>query len=357
MLLALETNTLQLTDAQREDFPLTEIGVVVIGRNEATRLERSLRSVLGNGSYVVYVDSGSTDHSLDIAQALAVETVALESARPFTAARARNAGCRYLTSRHPNLEFIQFVDGDCEIASGWIDAAAKYMASHPEVGVVCGELTEHDSRRSIYKRLSAMEWVLPVGETEASGGIAFVRTEAFQEVNGFDETFIAGEEWDLCFRVRQKGWRIWRLPEAMAVHNAGLNSLSQWWIRSVRSGHVYAERAGLYGKQAADQRIPQIWSAVFWGLALPLAISALALISLIWLPWTWVGVGALWCTYGILLGRVVRYRRQCGDRFTDALLNALFCVLSKFAQVVGALRYWWSHLRGKQRRLIEYKSA
>ena len=164
-----------------------------------------------------------------------------------------------------------------------------------------------------------MEWVRHFGDTEASGGIAFVRTEAFQEVNGFDEMFIAGEEWDLCFRMRQKGWRIWRLPEAMAVHNAGLNSLSQWWIRSVRSGHVYAERAALYSKQAADQGIPQIWSAAFWGLVLPLTISALALMSVIWLPWIWVGVGAVSWTYGILLGSNVRDRRGCRDTCHDAL--------------------------------------
>ncbi len=348
---------MQSVEPQIGERKATEIGVVVIGRNEAARLDRSLSSVLENGSQVVYVDSGSTDQSLDIAKSLAVETVALDSARPFTAARARSTGFRYLMSRHPNLEFIQFVDGDCEIGGGWIHAAAEFMASHPEVGVVCGELTERDASQSIYKRLSAMEWVRPVGETEASGGIAFVRVEAFQAVNGFAETLIAGEEWDLCFRMRQEGWRIWRLPEAMAVHNAGLKSLSQWWIRSMRCGHVYAERAALYGKQAADQGIPQIWSAAFWGLALPLAISALALVSIIWLPWIWVGVGALWCTYGILLGRVVRHRRRCGDRFTDALLYASFCILSKFAHVVGALRYWSSHLRGKQRLLIEYKSV
>ncbi len=256
---------MQSVERQIGENKATEIGVVVIGRNEAARLDRSLSSVLENGSQVMYVDSGSTDHSLDIAQALAVETVALDSARPFTAARARNAGFRCLTSRHPNVEFIQFVDGDCEIACGWIDAAAEYMASHPEVGVVCGELTERDASQSIYKRLSAMEWVRPVGEIEASGGIAFVRVQALQAVDGFDETLIAGEEWDLCFRLRQKGSRIWRLPEAMAVHDSGLNSLSQWWIRGIRSGHVYAERAALYGKQAVDQGISQIWSC--WATA------------------------------------------------------------------------------------------
>ena len=348
---------LQSIDTQMDERSSTEIGVVVIGRNEATRLERSLRSVLVNGSQVVYVDSGSTDQSIDIAQSHAAESVSLESVQPFTAGRARNAGFHYLMSRHPNLEFIQFVDGDCEIVGGWIHTAAEYMVSHPAVGVVCGTLTERDASQSIYSRLSAMEWVRPAGETEASGGIALVRTEAFQEVNGFDETLIAGEEWDMCFRMRQASWRIWRLPEAMAEHDSGLNSFSQWWIRSLRSGHVYAERAALYGKQAAGQGIHQILSAGLWGLALPLAIWALVAISVMWSSWAWVGVGALLCTYGILLGRVVRSRRHCGDRFNDALLYAAFCILSKFAHVVGATRYWWSHLRGKQRPLIEYKSV
>ena len=70
----------------------TVIGVVVIGRNEGQRLERCLRSLAQGADKVMYVDSGSTDGSLQLAANLGVEVLALDMSTPFTAARARNEG-------------------------------------------------------------------------------------------------------------------------------------------------------------------------------------------------------------------------------------------------------------------------
>ena len=95
-----------------------QFGIVVIGRNEGERLKRCLQS-LPKSAPVVYVDSGSTDGSDLWAREFGAELVRLDPATPFTAARARNAGFRRLTEITPHTSFVQFVDGDCELAGDW----------------------------------------------------------------------------------------------------------------------------------------------------------------------------------------------------------------------------------------------
>lgn len=341
---------MQQADAQKENFPLTEIGVVVIGRNEGDRLDRSLSSVLENGSQVVYVDSGSTDQSLEIAQSLAVETVALDSARPFTAARARNAGFRYLTSTHPSLEFIQFVDGDCEIASGWIHAAAKYMASHPEVGVVCGELTERDAKSSIYKRLCAMEWKGPIGWINKTGGNALVRAHALKIEGGYDEQLVAGEEAEMCARLRGAGWEICRIAHAMAVHDADIDSFGQWWRRSVRSGYAYTVGVDYHRPLRHRHQVREATSILVWAGVLPLFIALLA--------WPTNGLSLLLLgLYGLLWCRIAWTRRRQDDMAGDAAIYATFCVIAKFAQLIGSVIYLCGRLTGRSTGLIQTKAG
>ena len=103
------------------------VGVVAIGRNEGERLKRCLTAAVAQAGHVVYVDSGSTDGSVAFAQSLGVEVVVLEvdSAKPFTAARARNAGFHRLIEIAPDLAFVQFVDGDCELVEGYIAQGAR----------------------------------------------------------------------------------------------------------------------------------------------------------------------------------------------------------------------------------------
>ena len=105
------------------------VGVVAIGRNEGARLVRCLDSVCDGQRPVVYVDSGSTDGSVAAAEARGALVVALDMAQPFSAARARNAGWRTLLAAHPNLDAVQFVDGDCEVVAGWLDAGAAVPAA------------------------------------------------------------------------------------------------------------------------------------------------------------------------------------------------------------------------------------
>ena len=94
-------------------------GVVVIGRNEGERLKRCLQSISGFIDRVVYVDSGSTDDSVAFVKSLGADVVELDMATPFTAARARNEGSKKLLKRLPALDYLFFVDGDCEVVKDW----------------------------------------------------------------------------------------------------------------------------------------------------------------------------------------------------------------------------------------------
>ena len=331
-----------------EEQSLTNVGVVVIGRNEGERLPRSLISVLQNGSPVVYVDSGSEDGSVQVAKSLGAQTVALDSARRFTAARARNSGFDYLMRKHPPLEFIQFVDGDCELAGGWLDAAEEYMASHPEVGVVCGELTERDARSSIYKRLCAMEWKGPIGRVNKTGGNALVRVDVLRVEGGYDEQLVAGEEAEMCARFRRAGWRICRISHEMAVHDADIESLGQWWRRSVRSGYAYAAGLGFRWLGKPRHSVREAASIIAWGGALPLLSLVLA--------WPTNGLSlVLLGLYGLLWCRIAWTRLKQDDPTGDAALYATFCVLGKFPQFVGQFTFLCRGLRGEQSVITECK--
>jgi glycosyltransferase involved in cell wall biosynthesis len=130
---------------------VSTIGVVVIGRNEGERLRRCLESVRSGA--VVYVDSGSSDGSVALARSLGVEVVGLDLSSPFTAARARNAGFERLLQFDPSAEFVQFVDGDCEVAAGWLERARKEFEARSDAAVVCGRLRERFPDATVYNRL------------------------------------------------------------------------------------------------------------------------------------------------------------------------------------------------------------
>ena len=326
-----------------------QLGVVVIGRNEGERLRACLQSVMSRASLVVYVDSGSTDGSVALARSMGAEVVELDLQLPFTAARARNAGAAKLLERLPNIEFIQVVDGDCEIVDGWLERAIAEMRSHEKAAVVCGRRRERNPEASIYNRLCDLEWNTPVGEADSCGGDALIRTSAFREVGGYDESIIAGEEPEMCLRMRIADWTVRRIDHEMTLHDAQMTRFGQWWKRTVRSGHAYAEGCAMHGK-AHGHFVHQVRSIVLWALLLPLVA-----IGLTWM--TWGASLLLLGAYGLLWYRVRKHRLAHGDSPADASMYAFYCVLGKFAQLIGVGQYWFNRLRGKRTRIIEYKGA
>ena len=312
------------------------IAAVVIGRNEGARLIACLDALQGQAAPVIYVDSGSTDGSLEAAIARGAEVVSLDLSVPFTAARARNAGLEQLTE---GQALVQFLDGDCVIREGWLQEAERFLNENPNVAVVCGRRRERHPEASVFNRLIDEEWDTPAGEARACGGDALMRVDALRQVGGYRDTLIAGEEPELCVRLRQAGWRVWRLKAEMTWHDANITRFGQWWRRAQRAGHAFAEGAALHGSPPEWHWVSETRRALLWGLALPVVILLLALFAT---PWA------------LLLGlaypaQVVRLGRRKG------LDWAIFTTVSKFAEAQGVLQYWLRRLRRGPSEIIEYK--
>ncbi|MBX3357084.1 MAG: glycosyltransferase family 2 protein [Phycisphaeraceae bacterium] len=320
---------------------MSRIGVVVIGRNEGDRLVRCIESLLGQGAPVVFADSGSTDGSAERARSLGADVVVLDSSAAHTAARGRNAGfarLKEMAAGEPP-EYVQFVDGDCVIDPGWLQSGAAALDADPSLAIVCGELREKDRDATVYARLLDMEWHGPVGRIDTSGGIFMVRARAFDEIGGFLVGHAAGEEPDLCARLRGAGWGIARLEASMGIHDSGMTRFSQWWRRSSRAGWSYAKACASGSVQRSLKGRLRLMMTGVWAIGLPLFALAVTLFSAwVWpIVVAWVVVAAL---YGTLLWRIYRFRRGLGSPPRDARLYAAFCVLSKWPELCGQVRFW-----------------
>lgn len=330
------------------------VGVVVIGRNEGDRLIRCLQSLqaqLPPLMPIVYVDSGSTDGSIAAAETLGVLVVNLDLSVPFTMARGRNVGFEYLVAHYPNLDYVQFIDGDCELQPGWLDQALAFIAQDSTLAVVCGRRQERSPEASAYNRLADMEWNTPVGEASACGGDALMRIAALQQVGGYNPTLIAGEEPEMCIRLRAKGWRIWRMDAEMTLHDAAMYRFSQWWKRCVRGGWAIAEGYAMHGTPPENYKVKEHNSGWLWGLLIPLISLGLTVAT--------YGLSLLLIAgYGLLGLKIYRYRCQVyGNTPENSRLYAYYCVISKIPQMIGQVRYWLNRLRGKPASLIEYKET
>lgn len=321
------------------------VGVVVIGRNEGARLEKCLESVAGSRSRIVYVDSGSTDGSVAMARAMGADVIELDSAIPFTAARARNEGFRRLRELAPRAAYVQFIDGDCELVRDWLVKCVAFLDAHREVAAVCGRLRERHPERSIYNMLCDMEWDTRTGEIRSCGGIAMMRAEAFAAAGGFRADVVAGEEPELCIRLRAAGWRVWRLESEMALHDAAMLRFGQWWKRSVRTGYGYAQGVFLHGASPELHWVKESRRAWAWGLGLPVLGLACTLLA-----------GPAGAVVLFLFPLQVARLALRGNRSRrENWWRAAFLVLGKFPEALGQLKYLWESRSGRALKLIEYK--
>lgn len=323
---------------------MTEVGAVAIGRNEGERLIACLLSIRSETNYLVYVDSGSTDESAAAAESLGALVIDLDLSRPFTAARARNEGFAALKALSPEIRFVQFVDGDCILAPGWLRTAIAFLDQRKDVAIVSGRLRERHPTASVYNQLCDFEWDTPIGETFACGGNALVRVDAFEAASGFRPQMIAGEEPELCLRLRERGWKIWRIDAEMGLHDAAMTRFSQWWVRAVRYGYAMAEVSQLHSTSHLRMWRREMASTVFWGGVFPISICLGALIHPAVLG------GAL--AYLLQLCRMALARKP---RSSHSWTRAAFSVLAKFPEFQGILKFLWLRSRHVPATWIEYK--
>jgi glycosyltransferase involved in cell wall biosynthesis len=341
---------LLLSDNQRYIESMTNatgvIGVIAIGRNEGERLKRCLESVQNIADCVVYVDSGSNDGSLGLARTLASAVLELDLNTPFTAARARNEGFAKLLQMEPAVQYVFFVDGDCEVVSGWLEKARRFLDEHQQHAVAWGIRRERHPEKSVYNLICDIEWRdYPLGETLYCGGDALIRVSALKQVHGYRSELICGEEPEMCVRLREAGWRIFHMTENMTIHDVAMYRFGQWWKRVLRGGYGYAQGAALHGAAPERLGVTESRRAWIWGLFIPLATIVLSLFI------GWKGL-LLLAIYPL---QIARLASRGNYTLAENWLRAMALVVGRFAEMLGQVKFLIDRFKGARARLIEYK--
>jgi GT2 family glycosyltransferase len=251
----------------------------------------------------------------------------------------------------PELELIQFVDGDCRVVEGWLERAASELVTQPEVVVVCGRRREEFPDNSIYNRLFDIEWNTPIGETKSCGGDSMMKVSAFKNVGGFNPKLIAGEEPELCLRLRQAGGKILRIDAEMTLHDAQMTRFSQWWKRSIRSGYAFTEGAWLHGGSPERHWVRESNRIWLWAVFLPI-FSVAGLLAT-----RGVSILLLLMAHTFVAYRLYRRIRVRGFDQKEAIFYALFCAIEKYPQLLGKIQFYIFRFLKRQRTIVEYKSA
>ncbi len=338
-------STLTLPSPQAVDATRELVAVVVIGRNEGERLRRCLASVVGQANLVIYVDSGSTDGSVAMAQSMGVMTVSLDMSKPFTAARARNVGFAAASKLAPDFHHVQFVDGDTEMSPEWLSTAKQFMRENLRAAAVFGRRRERHPEASVYNELCDLEWDVTPGTSLYCGGDVMIRRSAFDDVRGYSDELIAGEEPDLCVRLRHKQWSIHCIDAAMTQHDAAMLHFHQWWRRTTRSGYAFAQGASRFGAAPDFHWVRESTRTLVWGLLIP--VVALLLATTADVEWLW-----LLLLYPLQVLRV--YARTTGTNHSR-WVRATFYTLARFPELLGLLKFHYMRLLRRTPTIIEYK--
>lgn len=328
--------------------------VVCIARNEGERLKQCLRSIPSE-IRIIYVDSGSTDGSLAFADSLGVRTINLDTTRGFTAARARNAGWMALSVDPQPPEFVQFVDGDCELVPGWLEGARNALRADPTLACVFGRRRERFPDRSLFNKMCDDEWNVPIGEATACGGDAMFRMAALQDAQGYSDGLIAGEEPDLCLRLSRKGWHFRRIEGDMTLHDANILTFGAWWRRSRRAGFAYAEHVWRHRTRSIPQWKKQLVSILAWGMFMPTMIIVSLLISMATSRAGLIMTAGIVVAFMVQIWKIARYKAKAGSDRPFALKYACLIVAGKLAEARGAMQCVFAHVVQRPSKLIEYK--
>lgn len=324
----------------------------MIGRNEGDRLVRALEAAARSVSRVYYVDSDSSDGSRERAAALAATVLHLDSP-PFTPSRGRQAGLEALLEGQPDLEFVQFIDGDCLLDPDWVERAVRTLDTHREVAAVFGRRREERTEHSLYSRLMDVDWQHAPGSASHFGGDCLVRAGALRSVGGWSGATINAEDVDLSFRLRAAGWQLLRVSDPMTLHDVRMHHFGEYWRRAIRAGYGYAEVGWRHRAGAGRLLLRRMASALLYGALLPGVLVA----GVFWSPLVALGIALVYLRLGAVL---YLFARRRGASRTTALAYAALNVACKPAACSGAIRFAIDRLQGRSSprdALIVYRDA
>lgn len=326
------------------------VSVVVIGRNEGSRLGRCLQSVQ-DASWtdlpheLIYVDSQSTDDSVAVARQMGAQALALDDGKPC-AAKARNMGWRQAKG-----SYVLFLDGDTELHPGFVLSALEALRD-PKLCAAWGHRRESRPDQSIYNRVLDLDWVYPPGRSLYFGGDVLVRRQALEQVDGFDPSLNAGEEPELCARLRAKGWEIEHLDVPMTRHDLAITSFRSYCLRAYRSGIAYAEVAERMRRRGDvlwqhESRRDLVHGVLFMSAPFILVFAA------IWSSWAFVAM--VLAALVVWARSVKRCAWKAPGQWGLCMLYAAHAHFQKIPALFGQWRWRRSQRRQAPIDLVDYK--
>ena len=327
------------------------VSVIVIGRNEGKRLAECLKSINETNDFdgdleLIYVDSDSKDGSPELAESLGAKVLCVKPQRP-SAALGRNTGWRASSGL-----YVLFLDGDTLLHPDFIGAALKAINS-PDIAVVWGHRRETYPEKSLYNRVLDLDWIYSAGVSDFCGGDALMCRDVLEQVGGFSEDLIAGEEPELCQRIRAQGKIILHIDHPMTRHDLAMNQFKSYWKRAVRAGHAYAEVSQRMKLTAFPLWVNECHRNVVHVsvlLMLLFAASFLSFFSRDLFPF----VGLL-LSYTFLILRSAYKARWKSTSLVTLLLYGLHSHFQQIPIACGQVSYWYHRFRNLQQDLIEYK--
>jgi cellulose synthase/poly-beta-1,6-N-acetylglucosamine synthase-like glycosyltransferase len=246
---------------------------------------------------------------------------------------------------------ILFLDGDTILDADFPLAALAELEKDAANAAAWGHRREFCGCVSVYVRVLDLDWVYEPGETLFFGGDVLVRRAALESVGGFDEKLIAGEEPEMCRRMRNNSWRIQHIDVPMTLHDLAITRFSQYWRRATRAGYAFASVSARFRATSdpfwsSDARRNRI-RGLFWLLSpiLALAISVWLLSPLPLALW-------LLLLVSVTLRSAWLSRWKSNDRKT-LILYGLHSHLQQVPIFLGQLQY----LTNRDRKLMEYKDV
>ncbi|HCE17434.1 MAG TPA: glycosyltransferase family 2 protein [Anaerolinea thermolimosa] len=226
---------------------MPEVSVIIVNWNARQYLARCLAALVEHGAGVDYdlwvVDNASEDDSVAFVQQAYPQAHLIMNAQNVGFARANNQAIAQSTGR-----FLLLLNSDAFLQAGALESLLQAMRNHPDTGIAGAQLFYEDGRlqRSCYAfpTLASELWQTlwldrlfphsrvfggyqmtwwamdtPREVDWVMGACILVRREALEQVGGFDESFFMySEETDLCYRMKQAGWKVRYVPDARVVH-------------------------------------------------------------------------------------------------------------------------------------------
>jgi len=212
------------------------VSIIIPALNEEKHIGMCLASIrdmdLSKDSYeVILSDNGSTDKTREIAESFKGSL----NLRVLVSPGVKVAELRNIGVKNSRGEILAFVDADCTVHQDWLNNAVKYFADQSIAAVGYGH--EIPPECTWIEKTWDLNGKRKLGPTKTlPSGNMIVRRKSFMEVGGFDSSLTTNEDFDLCYKLRSKGFQIFSSPEIRAVHWGFPKDLSAFYKRELWHG-------------------------------------------------------------------------------------------------------------------------